>query len=206
VDVPDPKAVVRAGYDAVSCRYRADDAGTGQYEPWLDLLLQRLQIGSAVLDLGCGCGVPVARELAAAGHDVTGVDISDVQIERARRLVPRASFIRSDFAELTFEDESFDAIATFYALIHVPLPEQPSLLARMARWLRPGALLVATVGHTAWTGTEDAWLGGTAAMWWSHAGADDYRAWFADAGLVIIDDQFVPEGTGGHRYLAAERG
>ncbi|PZS35836.1 MAG: class I SAM-dependent methyltransferase [Pseudonocardiales bacterium] len=201
----DSKAAVRQGYDAVSYRYRADDAGAGEYEPWLDVLRGRLRTGATVLDLGCGCGVPVARDLVAAGHDVTGVDISDVQIERARRLVPEALFIRSDFAELAFEGESFDAITCFYALIHVPLPEQPMLIDRMAHWLRAGGLVLATVGDAAWTGTKDGWLGGEASMWWSHAEADTYRLWFRDAGLTILDDRFVPEGSSGHRYLAAER-
>jgi SAM-dependent methyltransferase len=80
--------VVRLGYDALSYRYRDDDAPEGHYAPWLADLRDRLPSARSVLDLGCGCGVPVARSLAAAGYQVTGVDISDVQIDRARRLVP----------------------------------------------------------------------------------------------------------------------
>lgn len=205
MDARGPKAVVREGYDALSYRYRADDAAAEQYEPWLDMVRERLRPGSAVLELGCGCGVPVARDLLAAGLGVTGVDISDVQIERARRLVPQATFVRSDFADLAFEDESFEAITCFYALIHVPLPEQPPLLDRIGRWLAPGGIFLATVGNTAWTGTEDSWLGGEAAMWWSHADANTYRGWLAGAGLVIVEEKFVPEGTGGHLFVAAER-
>ncbi len=44
---------------------------------WIAALLALLPGGGRVLDLGCG--VPVARDLAAAGHRVTGVDISDFQ-------------------------------------------------------------------------------------------------------------------------------
>ncbi|MCX5096466.1 class I SAM-dependent methyltransferase [Streptomyces sp. NBC_00365] len=55
-----------------------------------------------VLDLGCGSGVPVARALATAGHRVTGVDISEVQIRRAREFVPQAEFIRADATDLDF--------------------------------------------------------------------------------------------------------
>jgi SAM-dependent methyltransferase len=205
VDERDSKAIVREGYDALSYRYRADDADTGPYEPWLDTLRHRLGSGSSVLDLGCGCGVPVARDLAAADHYVTGADISDVQIERARRLVPSATFIRSDFVDLEFEPESFDAITCFFALIHVPLAEQPVLIERIGQWLRTGGVLLATLGDTAWTGTEDGWLGGGAPMWWSHADAATYRRWLSDAGLTIVEDRFVPEGSSGHRYLAAER-
>jgi SAM-dependent methyltransferase len=83
---PDPREIVRRGYDALSYRYRADQAGEGGYAGWLDLLRERLPARGAVLDLGCGAGVPVARALAAGGFTVTGVDLSDVQIRRARPL------------------------------------------------------------------------------------------------------------------------
>jgi hypothetical protein len=75
----------------------------------------------------------------------------------------------------------------------------------VARWLRPDGLFLATVGHTAWTGTEESWLGGDAAMWWSHADTDTYRAWVRATGLAVIDEQFVPEQTSGHLFVAAER-
>ncbi|MDI5936793.1 hypothetical protein [Micromonospora sp. DH13] len=65
---PDGRALVERGYDALSYHYRADDAGDGQYAPWLAALHRRLPGAAAVLDLGCGCGcgVPAARFLAAA--------------------------------------------------------------------------------------------------------------------------------------------
>jgi hypothetical protein len=78
----DPRQLVRRGYDALSYRYRADDAEDGNYGPWLAALRTRIPAGAAVLDLGCGNGIPVARHLAAAGYAVTGVDISQVQIQR----------------------------------------------------------------------------------------------------------------------------
>lgn len=190
--------LVRRGYDAVSYRYRADDAGDGEYGPWLEDLQRRVPAGGAVLDLGCGCGVPVSRFLVHAGYRVTGIDISDVQVERARCLVPGATFIRADATGLDFPPASFDAIACLYALIHMPLRAQPTLVRRMAAWLRPGGWLLATVGRTAWTGTEDGWLGGPATMWWSQADSVTYRAWFEQAGLTVASEQFVPEGAGGH--------
>lgn len=66
MDDPDERGLVERGYDALSYHYRADDAGDGQYAPWLAALHRRLPGAAAVLDLGCGCGVPAARFLAAA--------------------------------------------------------------------------------------------------------------------------------------------
>lgn len=203
---PDPKDVVRRGYDALSFRYRADDAAPANHVRWAAELLAHLGDRPArVLDLGCGCGVPVSRDLAAAGHHVIGVDISDVQVERARRLVPDAEFIRADATELEFSEASFDAVVCLFAIIHVPLAEQPAFLRRMARWLRDGGWLLLTAGHDAWTGSEQGWLGGDAEMWWSHADRATYREWLADADLEIVDERFVPEGGGGHALFWARR-
>ena len=201
----DPKEIVRRGYDLVSRVYRADDADEGAYAEWLDLIEARVSAGSRVLDLGCGSGVPVARRLARR-YNLTGVDLSPVQIERARELVPGANFICGDMTTMTFPHESFSAVSCLYALIHVPLAEQPELLASVRRWLQPGGLFLATVGHTAWTGLEKDWLGVMGGdMWWSHADADTYRRWLADAGLNVERETFVPEGASGHTFVVATR-
>lgn len=199
----DPKDMVRRGYDAVSWRYRDDDAGEGEYAPWIAGVRERVDLGGAVLDLGCGCGVPVARALVEAGFAVTGVDFSKVQIRRCRELVPGGEFVRADLAGVEFLAGSFDAVVSFYALIHVPVAEQPGLLRRIGTWLRPGGWFAATVGHAAWTGTEENWLGGGATMFWSHADAAAYRLWIQDAGLTVEIEEFVPEGDGGHTFFGA---
>jgi 2-polyprenyl-3-methyl-5-hydroxy-6-metoxy-1,4-benzoquinol methylase len=202
----EPKDIVRRGYDAVSERYRSDDEEPPEYMAWLAGLRARLPSGASVLDLGCGCGVPVSRTLADLGHDVVGVDISAVQVERARRLVPIARFIQADGASLSFASGSFDAIVCLYMLIHLPQGEQQALIQDLGTWLRPGGILLATVGATAWTGEEADWLGGGERMWWSHPGAETYRQWLTSAGLIIVCDEFVPEGGGGHQMLMARRG
>jgi 2-polyprenyl-3-methyl-5-hydroxy-6-metoxy-1,4-benzoquinol methylase len=203
--VDDKKAIVRRGYDRVSHAYRADDAVDGQYGEWLDLFEKRVAAGAEVLDLGCGCGVPVARRLSRR-CDVTGIDISPVQIERARVLVPQARFICADMSTVQFPSQSFDAVVCFYALIHLPLDEQPAILRTIASWLRPGGLFMATVGHLAWTGLETDWLGVEGGdMWWSHADTGTYRRWLTEAGLTIERETFIAEGSGGHTLMLATR-
>jgi SAM-dependent methyltransferase len=199
----DPKEVVRRGYDAVSRHYRADDADPDTHRPWVTELTERLPAHASILDLGCGNGIPMARDLAAAGFTVIGVDLSEVQVDRARALVSGATFLVADATTVDLPERSFDAVVCLYALIHIPLEEQPPLLARIAGWLRPGGLLVATTGHGAWTGTEDDWLGGGATMWWSHADAATYREWLEAAGFAVERQEFVPEGDGGHALFWA---
>ena len=202
-DARDPRHIVRTGYDRASFAYRPDDADAA-LPPFVDVLLARLPVGAAVLDLGCGNGLPVTRALADR-FEVLGVDLSPVQIERARRLVPRARFEVADMTELRLPAASLDAVVATYSFIHVPLVEQPPLLSRIAQWLRPGGFLVATVGADAWTGTEDDWLGTGATMWWSHADEVTYLRWLEEAGLRVLERTFVPEGAGGHVFVLAER-
>jgi 2-polyprenyl-3-methyl-5-hydroxy-6-metoxy-1,4-benzoquinol methylase len=197
--------LVRKGYNALSYRYRSDDADDGGYAPWLAALHNRLPARTAVLDLGCGCGVPVARSLVAAGHQVTGVDVSEVQIGRARGLVPMAAFIRADATKIEFAAGSFDAVVCLYAMIHMPLAAQPALIGRIARWLRPASWLLMTVGQNAWTGSEQGWLGGNAVMWWSQSDAASYARWLDQAGLEIVEQSFVAEDDGGHALFWARR-
>jgi SAM-dependent methyltransferase len=110
MDSADPTDLVRRGYDAVSDRYRCDGAPDGQYAPWLASLHERLPADASVLDLGCGCGVPVARSLLRAGHDVTGTDLSEVQIRRARTLVTgvEPNWLGGD-AEMCWEQADADS-------------------------------------------------------------------------------------------------
>ena len=203
---PDPKETVRRGYDELSWRYRSDDEFPPQYGPWIERLSDAVAATQArVLDLGCGCGVPVARELTKRGAAVTGIDISEVQISRARQLVPSATFLQADLTDVAFDEAAFDAVCSFYTLIHLPDADQEAVIGRAGTWLTPGGLFLATVGHTAWTGVEQRWLGGDAAMWWSHPDEATYRRWIVAAGLDILDRQFVPEGSSGHVLFLAQR-
>ncbi|MFI5808800.1 class I SAM-dependent methyltransferase [Streptomyces sp. NPDC051561] len=203
--VDDPKDMVRRGYDALSLRYDEVYEADSKYRSWVESLKVRLEDGSRVLDLGCGSGVPVVRDLAEAGHRVTGVDISEMQIRRARELVPRADFIRADATSLDFPAEFFDAVVSLYALIHVPLEEQRSLLKAVASWLRPGGWFLRSTGQHGWTGTDENWLGSGVAMWWSHADASAHRAWITARGLTVEQEEFVPEGHSGHVLFWARR-
>jgi len=201
--------LVRAGYDVISPRYRSDDGAsnsgspesTANYEAWLGELGDRLLPGARVLDLGCGAGVPATKVLADTGFAVTGVDISEVQIDRARSLVPNAAFVHADMVTWNSGPATFDAIVSLYALIHVPLQDQHELIPRLARWLTPGGYLLAIVGHEQWTGVED-YMG--APMFWDHADAATYLNWLEGAGLAVMWHRYVPEGASGHTLVLAQ--
>lgn len=153
------KKIVEAGYDAMAEHYLtwsaqiADDPRLRYLEDFDD----RLDDNAHVLELGCGAGIPVTRKLAER-HDVLGIDLSQRQIDLATANVPNARFEKADMTQLDFPDGTFDGIAAFYSILHVPRAEQPGLIARIARWLKPGGFFLASLG----VGTPDVtetWLG-----------------------------------------------
>jgi SAM-dependent methyltransferase len=186
---PDGQAarrIVEQGYDQVAERHRAWSAGIRQDERqrYTAVLLDRLPAGARVLELGCGQGTPTTA-LLAERFRVTGVDISEAQLALARQAVPGARFIHADMASLSLPPASFDGVAAFFSLIHVPRVEHAALLTRIAGWLRPGGLLVAAMGARDNPGEVEAdWLG--APMYFSHWDAATNRRLVEQAGLRIL--------------------
>ncbi len=153
------KEIVEAGYDAIAQTYLSwsEQISDDPRAHYLGELDRRLEDNAEVLELGCGAGVPSTRKLAER-HHVTGIDLSARQLDLARANVPDARFVQADMTAVDFEDHSFDAIVAFYSILHVPRAEQPELFAKIARWLKPGGLFLASLG----TGTPDRtehWLG-----------------------------------------------
>jgi SAM-dependent methyltransferase len=199
----DPKRIVAAGYDVAAERYLAWSGGrpSGPRLLYLSKALELIPAGSDVLELGCGAGLPMTAALAE-GRRVTGVDISTTQIELARRNVPSATFQQADMASLSFPADSFDAVVAFYSLTHVPRDEQGPLLERIATWLRPGGVFIASMGiEEDPGGVERDWLG--VDMYFSHFGAKKNRRLVERAGLLVESAEIHAEPEDRHdaRFL-----
>jgi predicted TPR repeat methyltransferase len=86
--VTDPKQIVERGYDAIAEPF---DAWADSFETpapvWIAKLMERLQPGASVLDLGCGAGRQGAQTIARR-HRYTGVDLSQAQLGLARTRIP----------------------------------------------------------------------------------------------------------------------
>jgi len=197
----DPRRIVEDGYDAIAERYFewSDARPSAPRLRWLGVALEGIPAGADVLDLGCGAGVPMTRALAAGRH-VTGVDISARQIALARANVPEATFIRSDMTALDLPPESLDAVTAFYSLTHVPRADLAALLVAIHRWLRPGGVLIATMGaQDSPDEVEDDWLG--APMFFSHYGAKRNRALVREAGFELEEAVVEEEPEDRHAAL-----
>ena len=126
---------------AIPAAALASFAGVGHH-----LDLAALQPGEEVLDLGSGSGTDVfcAAVLVGESGRVVGVDITDEQLRKARRLRDEAGLLHVDFVEshiedLPFEDASFDAVIS-NGVINLS-PVKGRVFAEAARVLRPGGRL-----------------------------------------------------------------
>ncbi len=175
------KVLVRSGYDQSAVAYhesRRREAGSE-----LDAIFEVLDDGAAVLDIGCGAGVPVARALAER-FSVTGVDISDSMIELARANVPVGKFIRANIMSVEFAPSTFDAATAFYSIFHIPRREHPVLFRRIYGWLKPGGYLLCLLRHHGEETYIDNFFGST--MYWSSYALEDYEHYLTDVGFEIL--------------------
>lgn len=178
--------LVEKGYDLMAEHYLATKNPADPLAlAALEEVSRDLPPGAPVLDLGCGAGVPVTRWLADNGFAVTGVDVSERQLELARCLVPDGTFVKADMTRLDFAQASFDAVVAFHSVIHVPREEHPAVFARIHRWLRPGGLFLATLTMTAYEGEDGDWEGWGAAMRWSHHDAETNRRMLRETGFEL---------------------
>jgi ubiquinone/menaquinone biosynthesis C-methylase UbiE len=182
--------IVRDGYNALAPRFGkwAEGIVGDPWERFLGELAARLEDDARVLDLGCGNGEKTG--LLAERFDVVGVDISVEQLRRARQTVPQARFVEGDFTTLDFEDGSFDAVTAFYSIVHVPREEHPQLLARIARWLKPGGLLLICMSKTGGPDRTEEWICGVD-MFFSCFDAGTNRRLVLEAGFELLVDEVV---------------
>ncbi len=192
----DQREVVREGYDEIAEAYDERRRAEGPERDLAETFAADLRDGSRVLDAGCGAGRPVLETLAR-DHDVVGLDISTGQLRIARERVPDGRFAQADLANLPFDDGTFDGVASFHAVIHVPKEEHADVLSEFHRVLRPGGDLLVVMGDEAWEGHTEDWLDAGAAMEWSFFGRDRNRELLAGAGFEVVDERVRDDELGG---------
>ena len=190
--------IIAQGYDQVADEYAALESADA---PWPRLRRVRafaadLPQESRTLDVGCGNGVPATRELALS-HEVTGVDISEEQIARARANVPTAAFIRGDVREVDLPIGTFDAIVALYLIDNIAREDYPALFRRLRELLRPNGrlLLSAEPGEDPWQ--PYTWLG--VPMFINTVPTAELVQLLEEAGLSVTSTEFESQLEGGRQ-------
>jgi ubiquinone/menaquinone biosynthesis C-methylase UbiE len=101
--------------------------------------------GKDVLDYGCGPGYLAKFLVADGARSVTGIDVSEAEIEQAREraeangVADKCRFLVADAHAMDFPDDSFDVIVGDSILHHLELRKA---LLEIKRVLRPGGRAV----------------------------------------------------------------
>jgi SAM-dependent methyltransferase len=201
----EPKQVVKAGYNKIASEYTAARKDDSEDVRLLSRLAERLPRNAIVLDAGCGSGYPVTQFLAKY-FQVTGIDFALEQIRLARHRVPGVEFIVGDIANMPIRGSAFDAVCSYYAIIHVPRGEHRKVLDGFLDILKPGGLALLCIGAENLPEDTSSYHG--ALMFWSHFDRDTNLAMIKDTGLQVlwsktIADQTDPRSV--HLFVLAQK-
>ena len=134
-----------APFDQIGKRYDESFAERDAQLAEGEWLLTQLDRPARVLDLGCGTGVPTARQLIDAGVEVVGVDESRTMLDLARVQAPGGRYLHRDLRDIADLSE-FDAAVANFSLLMVRKADLPPLLTQLRSQLRgPGLLQIAMV-------------------------------------------------------------
>lgn len=126
---------------------------TARHEHYLAYKMN-LKPGMKVLDVGCGVGGPGREICRFADVNIVGLNNNDYQIQKANHyakthgLADKLSYVKGDFMQMDFEDNSFDAVYAIEATVHAPVLE--GVYSEIYRVLKPGG----TFGVYEWVLTD----------------------------------------------------
>lgn len=109
-------------------------------------LAAEVKAGDRALDIGCGTG-DFAAQMTRAGAQVTGADVAEAALRRARSRYPDLEFTLVPVdGELPFHDNAFDLVWGSEVIEHVA--DTARWLSEIRRVLEPaGRLLLTTPSH-----------------------------------------------------------
>jgi 2-polyprenyl-3-methyl-5-hydroxy-6-metoxy-1,4-benzoquinol methylase len=192
-----PLADASNGYEGVAAEYIER---RGRSRIGVDAVLgwsQCLPADAAILDLGCGHGVPMAEALLDQGFAVHGIDASPTLVAEFRRRFPDTP-VRCEAVETSdLFGRRFDAVLAIGLVFLLEEDAQREVIRRAAAALTPAGrfLFTAPAQRCTWTdvltGRESRSLG-----------AESYRAMLASAGLTLVGE-FTDDGS--NHYFDAGR-
>lgn len=193
---------VRKQYNKVAENYLS---GRDQFKnnKYLEKLNSFLSPGSHILDIGCGAGIPIDSFFIQKGHRVTGIDISEKQIELAKKNVPQGNFEVKDMSLLEEREYSVDAVVSFYAIFHTKREQHSDILKKINSFIKKDGYLLITMGASDWEGRESNFFGGD--MEWSHYGVEKNIQIVIDANFEVIFSEIDTSGNERHLIIFARK-
>src|SRR5262249_13183567 len=154
--------------------------------------------GAAVIDVGCGSGLPLTKILVSEGLNVYAIDAAPSLVEAFRHNLPETPVACESVEDSSFFNRRFDGVLAWGLLFLLQPEAQRSLIRRVADILVPGARLLFTspaeevVWNDAMTGLESRSLG-----------APEYRR-LLSAASISVSREYEDEGQN-HYFDAFKR-
>jgi SAM-dependent methyltransferase len=162
VDSRTPVAETQQTYDYIAPEYaRRNAVDPTRAVEVIATFAAGLRPGAVVADVGCGPGREAAL-IRRHGLRVAGFDLSMGQLGAG----DNPDVAQADMRHLPLRTGSVDAIWCHAALLHIPRPEVPMVLAEFARVARPGGRLYLYVADGDGEGFEAAARYGSARRRW----------------------------------------
>jgi 2-polyprenyl-3-methyl-5-hydroxy-6-metoxy-1,4-benzoquinol methylase len=185
------------GYEGIAARFVAarermrPAVGEERIRAWAGALPR----GAAVLDAGCGAGVPVTQVLLDAGLTVYGVDASPSLLAIYRTRFPTVQAAHEALETSLLFGRRFAGIVAWGVLFLLPGEAQRSVIGKLAGALEPGGRLLFTAPAVACT-----WQDVLTGLPSRSLGAPAYAEALRGAGLALAGE-FDDEGDN-HYYDA----
>jgi SAM-dependent methyltransferase len=168
---------------------------------WIERFAELLGPGAAVLDIGCGAGVPIAAHLAERGYHVTGIDSSAEMIAMFRANVPGAVAEVADMRSLGL-DRRFGGLIAWDSFFHLSPEDQRLMFPVFHEHAEPGAPLMFTSGPA--FGVAVGALEGEP-LYHASLGPGEYRQLLARAGFDVVAHKAEDPDCGGRTIWLARR-
>ena len=190
-------------YERHAAHWDADRRNAGWNDrKWHDRFVALLPEGAAVLDLGCGGGIPVAHHLAAHGMRVTGVDSSPSLIALCRERLAGQEWLVADMRGLELA-RPFDGILAWDSYFHLSPDDQRAMFGVFAAHARQGTILMFNTGP-AYGIALGSYRGDP--LYHASLDAEDYRMLLARHDFELIDHAIEDAEAGGRTVWLGRRG
>lgn len=174
--------------------------GNGNEAAWLDRFCALLKRGSAVLDIGCGSGTPMAEYLISQGFAVDGIDSSPTLIALCRERFPQRSWRVADMRGLAL-DRLFDGLLAWDSFFHLSHDDQRRMFPIFKRHASPRAVLMFTSGpsHGEAIGSYRG-----EPLYHASLAPEEYRALLKENGFLVVEHVVEDPDCGGHTVWLAQ--
>lgn len=138
--------------------------------------------GSSILDVGCGCGIPISKILIENNFSVYGIDASAKMIDAYKENFPNIISACEPIEQSSFFNQTFDGIISWGVMFLLPVKSQYILIQKAASSLNANGRFLFTSPKQ-----KCLWKDNLTELTSISLGIKTYQTILEDDGLMLID-------------------